>query len=821
MHNDIIQDFFSQSNSTNWSIIPPHIIPPLFCMETKAIQTQTDFIAQTQAVFPFNFTLFHEKFLNISTFIASFSNISNVRNVTSQSFQADAFMPTTRRLESIQFHYIITTINSNMFIIVLYGINPPVWNRIYYYAERKPIGMEFTTQSWLNLIGTPLKNPQTVCVTATRKSIQQVYNYYKQSPTSRMLIEGERTFYNYIGKPKRDFPVVIFRCKFFRIVARYDYSAILIEGSVHYRTEFKKMMGILYDLIQYELMFTKKKKIVKVNEFEITHKESPFFGKELIKCDVMYGSSVVDGTVFCYTTSTHSPQCERCDHKKGDPILFDYVHGGLLAELTGNMASVVYCNHFFTPQFTTLSPKERSVFFSTIISSSIIINLKIQYNIQPPFNHFSSGLVPSNVIILLNSIMIKEKFINEYSNTRITSQQNSFDFQNPILKKIISLATMKTVTFNDLKDSQILSVATTLHYSDIISLTQCNKRLYSLLMNNQEFWKGIYQKFYDIQVFNSYSTIAIKPIESYFKRVQYYAHQRSRINKCKYIPTQTKVFDSTVKYLTTFNDQIICSDLTGNCVIVDTYPHNASDFNDTSNKTFLIQNDVVVGMRSYNDNLWIGTKSGNINIFANSNEGTGLLTSKQYNISPQQGIEFLNNTDKIICWNKGVSIHDLNCCKDSFFYVPHKQPINEVHEMWNSLILTSSVDKTLKCFDTKSKAFSFVLENQANILSFDTFDNYIVSAGSDRCLRLWDIRFPELLMSRTIHVNSVNSVKCGNCFMISGGGDKIVNRMHCRKGWMGKFFFLYRHNSPVTVVNITEDMLLSGSADGCVYYTEI
>lgn len=89
-------------------------------------------------------------------------------------------------------------------------------------------------------------------------------------------------------------------------------------------------------------------------------------------------------------------------------------------------------------------------------------------------------------------------------------------------------------------------------------------------------------------------------------------------------------------------------------------------------------------------------------------------------------------------------------------------------------------------------------------------DNYVVSGGTDKAMRIWDMQSGECL--RTIHhPEAVSSVAIEGNLMVSGCGDNNLRFWDLRSGQIMRV--VKAHAGGITCVQMMGDTIATGSAD--------
>lgn len=110
----------------------------------------------------------------------------------------------------------------------------------------------------------------------------------------------------------------------------------------------------------------------------------------------------------------------------------------------------------------------------------------------------------------------------------------------------------------------------------------------------------------------------------------------------------------------------------------------------------------------------------------------------------------------------------------------HKMAINSINFSHDSKkIVSSGSDKIVKIWDIETQTEIASLSGHkmaVNSLAFSEDGKILASSGSDKIIKIWDIEKQEEIASLAGHKMAVNSLyfSSDNKYLISGGGDKVI-----------------------------------------------
>ena len=86
----------------------------------------------------------------------------------------------------------------------------------------------------------------------------------------------------------------------------------------------------------------------------------------------------------------------------------------------------------------------------------------------------------------------------------------------------------------------------------------------------------------------------------------------------------------------------------------------------------------------------------------------------------------------------------------------HHTEINGVcYHCSDAVVFTGSSDGSVKVWDTASGKAKSSLRGGQPIISVDSFENLVAGGGTDKTVRLWDVRTERLVTTYTGHNNKV------------------------------------------------------------------
>ncbi|PFH51687.1 hypothetical protein AMATHDRAFT_58451 [Amanita thiersii Skay4041] len=129
------------------------------------------------------------------------------------------------------------------------------------------------------------------------------------------------------------------------------------------------------------------------------------------------------------------------------------------------------------------------------------------------------------------------------------------------------------------------------------------------------------------------------------------------------------------------------------------------------------------------------------------------------------------------------------------------------------VLFTGSRDKTVKEWDLETRKVVHVIEgvHTSSVLSICAHKGYLASAGSDRCVALWDLEKNTLVKVICDHEDSVLCVRFDDERLVTCSKDRTV-RTYSFPDLVPQFV-LGAHRAAVNAVSIYKTLIVSGSGD--------
>jgi WD40 repeat protein len=133
-------------------------------------------------------------------------------------------------------------------------------------------------------------------------------------------------------------------------------------------------------------------------------------------------------------------------------------------------------------------------------------------------------------------------------------------------------------------------------------------------------------------------------------------------------------------------------------------------------------------------------------------------------------------------------------------------------------LISASTDKTLRIWDVESQRCVAILEGHRDkVLTLAPVNDGLIASGSaDKSIRVWDVKSHSCVAVLTGHRGSVLTLRCPSPgWLVSGSSDKTVKLWNVEtKEWVAE---LTGHRSAVfTIANLGDALLASGSLDNTI-----
>ncbi|ELP88278.1 hypothetical protein EIN_226610 [Entamoeba invadens IP1] len=598
-------------------------------------------------------------------------------------------------------------------------------------------------------------------------------------------------------------------------------NEVMIIGCGNF-CDFKQAMSALPKLVVNEPFFTSS--ILVQQEDSVLgpkwfHKESVFFGEIPSVVDVKYSGLISERNMFfCCASGVRRKNCVEA-HNPG--CAFSYVLGAEWVESVGQKAVSVYCFHFFIPKLESQEHQLRKLVLTHILDRVILTRYVIE----------SCGIVKVNEIFVNNKQLPKtqhspREFLFDLSQKILQNnmllKKNVNRMRTLLKEKRRHVATKgRSGDFNlfALPEKILHKILTFLPLEDLVVLLAVSKRMHLYVMNSLDLWQTFYDLYFNALTFKKFNLITPlthpEPCDYHYlvktsKMLQFNWKNQISLKKSRIV-----LFDkSPVDYIKpTPCGMSIMGSSCGKCCQV-AHPTNLKTRE-------VLVGDKIVSLELYTEMdkslMFMLLNSGAIRVYVVGSDDYSTITTDKFEYAcsiPQH---------QFCYWDKSgtVSLCDLDTGKCKFKFQTGSQEQLHVDEMAPDLLVLSSTDKCLKGFDLRSNRVVFNNSTFGGyITTFDGFDNYIVCGGTDGILTMLDMRTNQLCLDRCIHQSAINVVKCWNRKILTGGEDKGLCYFDCSQGWFGNYRTLYRHQDEVTSIVFDDQILMTGSRDGILYYTD-
>ena len=101
--------------------------------------------------------------------------------------------------------------------------------------------------------------------------------------------------------------------------------------------------------------------------------------------------------------------------------------------------------------------------------------------------------------------------------------------------------------------------------------------------------------------------------------------------------------------------------------------------------------------------------------------------------------------------------------------------ITHVNEVEKNIIISSSLDKTIIGYDCRcDKKIFQSTQLFSPIVTFDSFDDYIIGGCDDGSLWMYDWRYPRHCLDRVTQPTKVNQIQCWNRKIVVANESKFT-----------------------------------------------
>ncbi|KAJ7766655.1 F-box/WD repeat-containing protein 11 [Mycena metata] len=132
------------------------------------------------------------------------------------------------------------------------------------------------------------------------------------------------------------------------------------------------------------------------------------------------------------------------------------------------------------------------------------------------------------------------------------------------------------------------------------------------------------------------------------------------------------------------------------------------------------------------------------------------------------------------------------------------------------VLFTGSRDRTVREWNLSTGLVERVIADvhTSSVLSICVHDGFVASAGSDRCVAIWDLAKNELVKRITDHEDSVLCVRLDGRRLVSCSKDRTVRTYSFPD--LTPQFVLGAHRAAVNAVSLSDTLIVSGSGDRSV-----
>ncbi|ELP92685.1 hypothetical protein EIN_370370 [Entamoeba invadens IP1] len=792
---EVIEDMLK--NKHTWVRIPSVISPPVNCLETYESVNESTVTIRSTGLFASNLEKVGRVIDNIKLVQLLFPDVL-IDRVEGNRVYISA--KTSIEEKRIKLSYIKECQKSDDSILFINAEYDPSYCIYYaFLCTNKKNGVEVITQIQLDKTKITNRTYQ-FYINHQRKFIYnfgEVLNYNKEG---LVMLEMERDFLTRVDQTSL-FPYVIHSNKCFTMLCNEKASEVVIIGKSKFRIDVLKLIESLYNHIAKSPIFFVCKTIRETEKLLFQHVETTLFGQGVSTSDIVYTSRIVEGTIFtaCRTTK------QMCTEKHND----DHFEVVLCAEsinigIDGSPYSDFYY-HFRCPQFQFLPLPIRKRKLTILMDAILLERVGIEN-----FSSFQLCGIDDNEFtlskkILLSSLIMQAQMI-----------KHKFKVIVP-LEKCPPQGVGLDITKLDRR--LLFLFLTQLPLADLVAFMATCKRFYLIVKNEDEIWHGIYDKYLNPYTFykaNLNSTIRLSPRSNYnfFEIVNEQMIIRHKWqNKAPLIKQRIKVYEHLPV-------DFLFPRLVDSTFFVGTSEGRIkrlrySDYQ--SYYEFFFKEKIrAVETNHEVEKMLIGFADGEVKVYYNKfDEVHNVTKTCEYD-----GMKFTDYCNTMIAWKSGVvDLYDLRLKSLVNQYKHHDGKILHADKVAENLVVSSGVDGCLIGYDLRCDgvAFKAPLTNKT-IQVFDGFDENIV-CGAKGMILLYDMRTNKFAASRRLTFSYVNCLKCYNRRFVVGTTDRLVLSYECTTNWIGKQTVIYQHESPVSCVSFDDSMLMTGSTDGVVYYS--
>ncbi|EKE39034.1 hypothetical protein ENUP19_0274G0051 [Entamoeba nuttalli] len=439
----------------------------------------------------------------------------------------------------------------------------------------------------------------------------------------------------------------------------------------------------------------------------------------------------------------------------------------------------------------------------TRVRFSILLNLPIIHSFPLPLREkFLSNLVAPTLYyfatIASPSLLTPPKVFPTDPNL---PEMITIESMSSLLLNAITLSKTKqkqVTTLTSLPDSILLKIFSYLRIDSIRNVQLLCKSFFSLINGSLavETWKGIYHS-------TCYYNGRLHPEET----------KENLMNVAKIQALwRTTEFKPTVQQ---FGEKAITAiDINGSIFIGNEDGESQEIIKEKyTQKKYKKSLSSVCGIKRIGRTTYIGYGDGKISIIGENKEETKIVKS-------HTKMDFSLDGRYCYGWGKSISVIELESGSIVNEYEPHMATITQVKEMKN-LLISSSLDKTIKVFDRRSNAITMDLKGHSNaVKGFDVTGEWqIISCGDEKASIAWDIRTGKMLCKSDLAVIPTCMATFNRKVICCGTNGQVV--LQWNKITLGDRRYIFKVPNIPTSVSLDDDIVVVGTSNGLIYLAPI
>lgn len=136
-------------------------------------------------------------------------------------------------------------------------------------------------------------------------------------------------------------------------------------------------------------------------------------------------------------------------------------------------------------------------------------------------------------------------------------------------------------------------------------------------------------------------------------------------------------------------------------------------------------------------------------------------------------ISLSNNMMYSVSWDKMVRVVDLDANKVTKSFVAAKEAIKALH-VTNDYVFVAGCDPIIRGFNLQTGETIQYIGHQGWVYCLTTYNNYLLSGGDDKTIKVWDIKTGKCVEELGGHENGVTCLAFANNELFSGSFDHYI-----------------------------------------------